>query len=368
MTKTLSSAAERRCKPLDQWPQWDRRQWQSALQPGDPLEPGGNRAERSPFSNRAMVKGYGRWLAWLDSRGLLDAEVAPGDRITPDRVRAYVGHLEAENASGTVIARIIELKVTAVVMDPGRDWSWIYRFASSMRIRHKPARPKRHRLVDITRLLDLGIGLMAEAESETTKLRRFKTYRDGLMMALLASRPLRLRNLAGLVLDRTLAQRGDEWWIQIPATETKAKDPIEMRWPEMLVPYLQTYLADHRAGIVALRSHRIDASSQALWLSMHSSPMTDNGIYDLIVARTSEGLGQPINPHLFRDCAVTSVAIGDPAHIGIASRLLGHRTGSTAERYYNQACGVEASRLMQEALLARRNDVLGVDDPMEPIP
>jgi integrase/recombinase XerD len=142
-----------------------------------------------------------------------------------------------------------------------------------------------------------------------------------------------------------------------------------MRWQEMLVPHLQTYVADHRAGIAALRGCRIDASSDALWLSMHGSPMTDNGIYDLIVARTSEGLGQPINPHLFRDCAVTSVAIDDPAHIGIASRLLGHRSRSTTERYYNQACSVEASRTMQEALLARRNDVLGgVDDPTDTIP
>ena len=60
MTETLSSAAQRLCKPLDQWPQWDRRQWQSALQAGDPLEQGGCRADYSPFSNRAMEKGYGR--------------------------------------------------------------------------------------------------------------------------------------------------------------------------------------------------------------------------------------------------------------------------------------------------------------------
>jgi integrase/recombinase XerD len=356
MTTTLSSGVERRCKPQDQWPQWDRTQWQAALQVGDPLEQGGCRAERSSFSNRAMVKGYGRWLAWLDRNGLLDTQVAPGDRITPDRVRAYVTHLEAANASGTVIARIIELKVTAAIMDPGRDWSWIYRFASSMRVRHKPARPKRHRLVHIERLLNLGLDLMEKANDETTTLRRYKTYRDGLMIGLLASRQLRLRNLAGLTLNRTLVQRGDEWWIQIPATETKTKDPIEKPWPEMLVLHLQTYLADHRAGIAALRGPQIGASSDALWLSMYGPPMTDNGIYNRVVARTSEGLGQPINPHLFRDCAVTSLAIHDPGNIGIASRLLGHRTGSTAERYYNQARSVEASRLMQEFLLARRND------------
>jgi integrase/recombinase XerD len=156
MTETLSSAAQRLCKPLDQWPQWDLRQWQSALHDGDPLEQVAAGRTIHRFSNRAMEKGYGRWLACLDSRDLLDAQVAPGDRITPDRVRAYVGHLEAENASGTVIARIIELKVMAAIMDPGRDWSWIYRFASSMRVQHKPARPKRHRLVQIERLLNSG--------------------------------------------------------------------------------------------------------------------------------------------------------------------------------------------------------------------
>jgi hypothetical protein len=53
-------------------------------------------------------------------------------------------------------------------------------------------------------------------------------------------------------------------------------------------------------------------------------------------------LGRPINPYLFRDCAATSVAIDDPRHIGIAWRLLGHRTPKTTEQYYNQARSVEA--------------------------
>jgi integrase/recombinase XerD len=214
-------------------------------------------------------------------------------------------------------------------------------------------------------MLNLGLDLMATADDESTSLRRFKGYRDGLLIGLLAIRPLRVRNLAGLILDRTLVQRGDGWWIQIPAAETKTKDPIEEPWPEMLVPHLQTYLADHRSGIAALRGSRKGASSDALWLSMYGPPMTDNGIYDRVVARTREGLGQPINPHLFRDCAATSVAIDDPAHIGIAARLLGHRTGSTTERYYNQARGVEASRLMQDHLLALRHDNRGTVDPEE---
>jgi integrase len=230
--------------------------------------------------------------------------------------------------------------------------------ASSIRARHKPARPKRHRLVHIGRLFDLGLDLMAGAENETTALCRFKAYRDGLMIGLLASRPLRLRNLTGLIIDRTLVQRGDAWWIQIPAFETKTKTPIEVPWPDKLVPQLETFLAEHRSGIAVLRGSRAGTTSNALWLSMYGPPMTDNAIYGRVVARTREGLGQPINPHLFRDCAATCVAIDDPAHVGIASRLLGHRTGSTTERYYNQARSVEASRLMQDYLLALRYDNL----------
>ena len=351
MTTFWTNVTSRRCKPIEEWPQGDSQCWRAALQAGDPLEEGGCRAEHSRHSNRAMEKGYGRWLAWLDSKDLLDAKVAPGDRITPDRVRAYARDLEVQNASGTVISRLIELKVTAAIMDPGKDWSWIYRRAAAIRARHKPARPKRHRLVPIEKLVALGLDLMAGADTETTALRRFKTYRDGLLIAALASRQLRLRNLTGLILDRTLAQRDNGWWIQVPAAETKTKNPIEEPFPEFLIPHLQTYLSDHRANIVALRNSR----SNALWLSMHGSPMSDNAIYIRIVARTREVLGRAVNPHLFRDCAATSVAIHDPAHVGIASRLLGHRSGSTTERYYNQARSVEASRLMQKSLLERRS-------------
>jgi integrase/recombinase XerD len=354
MSTFSSSGIERRCKPVEQWPHLDRQLWQVASQPGDLLDEGGCRARHSPYSNRAIEKGYGRWLTWLEADGSLDAQVAPGNRITRDRVRAYAKHLEAENASGTVIARLIELKVMATIMDPAKDWSWIYRIASSIRARHKPARPKRHRLAHSERLLDLGLDLMTSAEDETTTVRRFKTYRDGLLIAALASRQLRLRNLTGLILGQTLVQQGAGWWIQFPAAETKTKDAIEMPWPEGLVPHLETYLADHRAGIVALRGFHSDA----LWLSMYGPPMTDNAVYIRIVARTREGLGQPIHPHLFRDSATTSIANDDPKHIGIASRLLGHRSGLTTERYYNQARSIEASRRMQKSLLERRHDLL----------
>ena len=72
----------------------------------------------------------------------------------------------------------------------------------------------------------------------------------------------------------------------------------------------------------------------ALWVSSDGSPMEPRALYDIIVARTAEAYGTPISPHLFRDCASTSIAIEDPEHVRIASQILGHRSAATTERYY----------------------------------
>jgi len=78
----------------------------------------------------------------------------------------------------------------------------------------------------------------------------------------------------------------------------------------------------------------------------------------MIVARTAEAYGKPINPHLFRDCAATSIAIEDPEHVRVASLILGHRSAATTERYYNQAQAIDAARRYQAFLVAFRNGTM----------
>lgn len=208
MSKLFHRDPERRCKPIDEWHTRDRALWEAALVPGDLFEDGGARANHSEISNRNAVYGYGRWLAWLEFEGLLDETSSPADRITPARVKAYIAGLEKHNSTQTILSRLQELHAAAMVMGPDRDWSWIRRFQSPIRFRHKPVRPKAARLASVRELLELGISLMEAAEDETTSCRRAMTFRDGLIIALLAARLLRLRNLTGLVLDHTLVLRG----------------------------------------------------------------------------------------------------------------------------------------------------------------
>lgn len=354
MTRLLHQDPDRRCKPLQEWPEVDRLLWLAALIPGDLFEEGGSRVEFTDETNRGIVYSYGRWLQWLDRHGQMAPIDAPGDRITPDRVRAYLADLERHISTQTVINRLIHLSMAARVMNPDQDWSWIRRLLRPVQARHKPARPKRPRVVATSELFDLGLGLMAAAERKNPECRRATAYRDGLLIALLAVRPLRMRNLVGLTLDHTLVLRGAQWWIQIPAAETKTMEPHEVLWPDPLIASLEVYLARHRPALAQRHGRWTRAGGQALWLSNDGSPMTRRGIYDRITRCTLKGLGEPINPHLFRDCAATTIALEDPSHVRIASRLLGHRTSSTTEKYYNQARNVEACRTMQNFLLELR--------------
>jgi integrase len=61
-----------------------------------------------------------------------------------------------------------------------------------------------------------------------------------------------------------------------------------------------------------------------------------------------------VNPHLFRDCAATTIARHTPEQVNIASQILGHSKLATTERYYNQSGSASASRQYQTAIATLR--------------
>ena len=86
------------------------------------------------------------------------------------------------------------------------------------------------------------------------------------------------------------------------------------------------------------------AQHDGLWCSTKGGPLTDKAIYRIITDRTRAAFGQPVNPHLFRHCAATTIAVFQPSHIGVARDLLGHSSMATTNAYYNKARSIEASR------------------------
>jgi integrase len=72
------------------------------------------------------------------------------------------------------------------------------------------------------------------------------------------------------------------------------------------------------------------------------------GLYVMITQRTGTAFGRPLNPHLFRDAAATSLAVDDPDNVRVATTLLGHGSLNTTAKHYNQARTLTATRAYQK--------------------
>lgn len=347
-------APERACMPIGMWPARDRDLWQAACASADLLsEDVGSRANRRAISNRKAEKGYGRWLTYLSifvPRCLAETATA---RITPERVKAYVAHLQSlQNSSATIIARLTELGEVAKVMGPTESWRFINAIASRIRARHVPARDKSNlKLTD--ELLSLGLTLMERAES-LEGWHAAVQYRDGFIIALLALVPLRRRNIESILLRKNLVEVRGRWIIVLDPQETKTHAAHEVDVPDLLHEPLRKYLRLYRPILADRKGRWEKVIGDALWISKDGSPMTQIAIYDRVRARTRVAFGKALNPHLFRDAAATTLAIADPQHVRVAAPLLGHRTFTTTERYYVQAQGIEAQRRYVETVFKRR--------------
>ena len=346
-------APERACLPLQQWPDEDRKLWQAACAPADPLDEHiGARTNLSAVSNCNVEKGYGRWLTFLRINEPGCLAKAPANRITRERVMAYVDCLvRLRNGTAAILSRLKELGAAAKVMAPSQDWGFLNRLSSKIRVGHKPVRDKSNlKLSD--ELLDLGL-LLFDRATRVQGLSAAVLHRDGLLIALLALVPLRRRNLAGLLIGRNMVDINGTWLIALDAAEMKTHAPIEIGWPEELAAPLFTYLTVHRPLLSSRVGRWSKPIDSALWVSSHGSPMTEMGIYLRVRQHTRGAFGVAINPHLFRDAAATTLAIADPENVRVAAPLLGHRTFTTTERHYQQAKSLEAHRQYIAALFGK---------------
>ncbi|RMI17308.1 hypothetical protein EBE87_23040, partial [Pseudoroseomonas wenyumeiae] len=234
--------------PVAQWPAADREAWARAQRPGDFLEEAGAAATWRPATLRAVVGAYGRWLAFLDTEGTFDAAPAAASHITPDTVRRYVAVLRAQCAPVTRAGYIAWLCMMAQALAPERDWRWLNAVQARLQRQAEPVRQKRTRVVPAGELRQLGLDVMARAEAlEAVRPNQplaARDFRDGLMIALLAMRPLRQRNFLGIEIGRHLQPLGDGYVLVFAGSETKNHRPLEASVPASLVPALRRYL-DH---------------------------------------------------------------------------------------------------------------------------
>ncbi|MEO3476019.1 hypothetical protein AAFN86_29560 [Roseomonas sp. CAU 1739] len=336
--------------PLAQWPARDQQAWDAANRRPDFLEPGGHAAMWRPAMQRNAMGAYGRWLAWLLDQGIALADEAPMTRITPERFREYVAFLRAGRAPCTVVGYLSWFCMLCKAMFPNDDWRWLQQAHNNLKREARPTRDKRSRLVPAQELLQFGHELMEQAggvldePSVTTtqprqRVAAARDFRDGLMIALLALRPLRVTNFLGIAIGRHLRRSGDRVTLNFAGDETKTKRPIETPWPAELIPNLDRYL-EHVRPILMAAKVSVDPArpprpaGAILWVGQGGTPLTPGGLSKALQRHTTRRFGHYVNAHLFRDCLATTVSNEDPDHVRMAQHMLHHTKLGTTERSY----------------------------------
>ena len=196
---------------------------------------------------RTVTRGYGYWLGYLHANGMLTEERAPAEIVTPELVSKYIEHIRLTVAASSVEIYVYHLSSAMKVIARDRDWSWLRDTAKRLHTFVKPV-SKMGRLVPAEQLYDLGHQLMSQVTQTAPSQRRKRRllYRDGLMIAMLAARPLRRSNFAHLRIGRHLIKLGNTWVLQVPSTDTKNHRSIETPLPSDLHDPLQTFLRTYR--------------------------------------------------------------------------------------------------------------------------
>ncbi len=346
--------------PFDDWPAIDRQLWNRARRPARRLDAPGWASNWRPATAEMVLIGYGCWLAWLSDTQQLDAEASPVERIDTERALAFADHLDAHLAGATVDITIRGLHRAVWAMEETTRFRWLDRLARHYANKSPPMRNKAARVVPSSELFEYGVELMQGALTrDRAPIHGALQYRNGLLLAFMAAHPERRRNIVDLQIEHTLFRGPTRYRFRFEAAATKTRRVRALSVTDRLTSPLDAYLNDIRPILVS-RSRTEDRGY--LWLAMDGIQLCGNAITNIVSNLTEDRFGRRVSPHLFRDCANTSVAIEDPQHIGIAMSVLGHTNLRTGEKHYNMATSLTASRRFTNGVSTLRQRLLGASE------
>lgn len=347
---------------VENWPALDRQLWQTATKQGDFLEADGKAAHWSDATLLQVQKGYGKWLFHLTAEGALPTQEleTPIDRAIENQLRSYLERLKAQSlASQTIASRIVDLTEAIRVMQPEADITILRELSATMQQRATPSRKKHARIKPPQEIWQACLKYMEQSmmDQPAPNINQASRYRDVLSLGLLAQRPLRRRNMSGLILGEHLTLDNGIWHCHIPGDETKDGSPISFTLPEdeRFNAAFMHYLLVSRQRLLrapALATNNLQDINGSLWISTRGKTMTSHAFYYGITRISDELLGAPLYPHLLRDCAASALSSDAPEYILAASRILGHSDLSTTLGHYEQssmlAAGSNLAATMEE--------------------
>ena len=337
--------------PIGLWPQVDADRWAKAKVGGKLFDKGGAADWRSATVAKTHWS-YAVYLGWLWHRDMLDPMQTMEQRISPELTESFVVEYQIGRAPLTVASAVRGVAQMMRACNPPDGLEWLSKLAWVMMNNAKPVRPKLPRIASPDELLQLADMLMQDGRGtyDAGEQGRLK-YRNGLIIACLTVRPMRLSEFMALRLGTTLVRHEKGWLIDIPPGITKKGRRRRQFFPKFLTAAIDYYVEYVRAD---LPSQPLAIDSGSLWLG-RDGPLRPISLSNIVGNVTLVGLGKRISPHIFRDCAATAIALEIPKQVGITKSVLGHATLNSSQRYYNQAKGFSASAELADVISKMRS-------------
>ena len=336
---------------VPKWPAHDQEAWHAACLSKGWFEDQGPLARFAPTRLKVFEAAYGRWLGFLAVYQSEQRWNSGCDALNSGSIPPFVDLLAESLAPRSVATYLADLRIVAQALAPTQTFPQLDQAADYFRKTAQPSKNKRDRVVPSRDLFSLGTHLMDTAPASGTRLREARQYRDGLMIAMLAACPIRVANFASIEIGRHLIQDTNGFRLIFPASEVKNLRPLDYPLPHKLNEPISRYVSLYRPYLLGRRGrHWQGDPGPAFWISEHGTALKRVAIWNRITQRTRERFGSSINPHLFRDCAATSIAIELPEQVGIIQPILGHTNAATGQRHYNQARSIDAARRFQSAI------------------
>jgi integrase len=170
--------------------------------------------------------------------------------------------------------------------------------------------------------------------------------RDGLLFAFLVCRPLRSRNMRELQIGANLFKAGGIWELRFSEGEMKAGS-YHCRFPTVLMPYLEFYLAEIRPFLAA------GETTKELFLTKSGKRIGRSDFWKIMVKAGRSIMSLRTNPHLFRYLIPSAYLLQYPGRALEMQALLGHAVLETTLRYYVHVYSRVASQ--RSAKVLRQN-------------
>jgi integrase len=227
------------------------------------------------------------------------------------------------------------------------------RIASRLAVEHRGMTAKnRERLRPfdkpeaVTAFLGLPRRIRTELKADRRDLRRKAILAQiAAAIALLQAAPIRLKNLAGLDLNKNLIARGKRLYLVIAGSDTKNLEPIDFELPAETVELLSWYVREYRPCL-------LKQPSDALFPGARGRAKSSGTLATQISRTVLKYTGLKMNVHLFRHAGGKIFLDACPGQYEVMRRVLSHRSIATTTSFYagaeTRAAGLHFASVIAE--------------------